>query len=993
MNDVFGSKLGQYILLEQIGEGGMAKVYNAFDSRVERNVAIKVILPSKRTSKVFLQQFEREAKALANLTHTNIVKVLNYGIEDGRPYLVMEYIPGGTLKEAMNQKLPWQTAAAILAPIARALDYVHQQQIVHRDVKPSNILLQEDFSPMLSDFGIMKLLEGKEEKVEAAIGAGVGTPEYMPPEQGMGKDVDFRADIYSLGLVFYEMITGQKPYTADSPMAMVIKHVTDELPLPTRIDKNIPKFVERAILRAVQKDPQRRYLSMSHFADVLELIALGDKAPERKIIQAARQREQRKRSFSIVSLSVLLVLMIIGTSVFAYNYLSGSNTPQATSQAVIPPAATNTSPSIPKPTSPPNKPPSATIAATESSGSVANPSDLTLMLTPIVQNRASQFREIARWGIGGVNVIRWSPDGSQIALGTTSGIFLVDSQSRAMDLFIDTQFDVASMEFNPQADEITAGSKIGDVKTWNSKTGAFVRSYTISYPSENQFIDSGAVTGISYSSDGQYVAVGFKKGVINYYPVTQSGPSFAVENYPSVEDLAISFDNRFIYASNGTATIQAWDIHTENKEDALNLVNPGAVTDIQMSPDRQLLLAGGSTQSVYLWDVAASDPVQINSFPNPGSRVTDFDFSYDNKYVVVGLNTGAINIFETPSLDERSKTLTPSTTINAFNTSVPSISFSPKQLVVASGNEAEGFKLWDALNGTNTFSYAESMRGINKIYFSKDGAWLATGHDDGVIRVWDVNQAKEVFKTDGYLPKGNPFSPNNRYLAFIYSPGQNKQDEFHIFDLEKGAVISKFRGYQPRAFIQFSNDSKLLVMGDPYNASIWDTATWELVNSHGGPTAGCGQYFTPQNTFLALISNAGIMFKDFKGDKKLEEMCGTKPRGATFMYYFYDKHEMFFVLGDGRVWSWGFNSDELARIESPESYPSSSDVFLTADQESGWYAYVTNQNTLHLENINSLPGVTIAGQDDYHYQVSLLPGKKLFALGSQYGSIHIWTMP
>ena len=161
MNEVFGRKLGQYVLLEQLGEGGMAKVYNAFDARVERNVAIKVILPSKRTSNVFLKQFEQEAKALANLTHTNIVKVLNYGVQDGQPYLVMEYIPGGTLKEALHQKLPWQTAAAILAPIARALDYVHQQQIVHRDVKPSNILLQDDFSPMLSDFGILKLLEGK----------------------------------------------------------------------------------------------------------------------------------------------------------------------------------------------------------------------------------------------------------------------------------------------------------------------------------------------------------------------------------------------------------------------------------------------------------------------------------------------------------------------------------------------------------------------------------------------------------------------------------------------------------------------------------------------------------------------------------------------------------------------------------------------------------------------------------------------------------------
>jgi len=989
MNEIFGKKLGQYVLLEQLGEGGMAKVYNAFDSRVERNVAIKVILPSKRTSKIFLQQFEREARALANLTHTNIVKVLNYGIQDGQPYLVMEYVSGGTLKEAMNQKLPWQTAAAILAPIARALDYVHQQHIVHRDVKPSNILLQEDFSPMLSDFGILQLLEGKDEKVDAAIGAGVGTPEYMPPEQGMGKEVDFRADIYSLGLVFYEMITGQKPYTADSPMAMVIRHVTDELPLPTRIDKNIPKFVERVILRAVQKNPQDRYISMGHFADALELIALGDKALERKIIKVSRQKEKRRKSISIFSLSALLVILVLGTGLFAYNYYTETNQQPASTQPAIPTTSIASATATQKnlleiiPTSTITLAPAETATLAPS----LNPfSDLTLLQTPIVKNQNFQFKEIARWGIGGVNVVKWSPDGTRIALGTTSGIFLFDSQTKDLVLFIDTQFNVVEMTFNPLEDGITAGSLTGLVKTWNSKSGEFLQNYSSTRSLSNSSDYSNAVTAISYSVDGKNIAIGYKSGIINFFPVKQGTATLTISEYPSVEDLAISADNRFIYASNGSKNINIWNIQ-DGKKGQTALSNSTPVSNMTLSSDRQLLLAGGNGSSVYIWDLFEGK--QINTFSNPGSRVTDFDFSYDGKYVAIGLSTGAINIFETPDPKDFSKTPIPLVSVNGYSKQIQSIAFSPQQLIVASGNIEEGLKLWDALNGQNTFTLDQSMRGINKIYFSPDGLWLATAHDDGQLRIWDVNKAQEVFITDGFLPKGNPFSPDSRFLAFIHSPGKTKPDLFRIFDLAQGSVVAEFPGYLPRSFVQFTSDSKLLISGDAYKANIWDVATWELVNSHGGPTAGCGQYFTPQNDLLSVISNAGILFNS---DEKIEAMCGVKPQGSTFVFYFVKQHKMLFVLGNGDLGIWTFSSDNVSDFNFATPYPLSNEIFLAGDQDSGWYAYVSAGEIL-LKNINGLAGIAIEGQNDYHYQVAFLPQKHLMALASKYGSIHIWTMP
>lgn len=985
MSDVFGKKLGQYVLLEQLGEGGMAKVYNALDSRVERNVAIKVILPSKRTSNVFLQQFEREAKALANLTHTNIVKVLNYGIQSGQPYLVMEYVAGGTLKEAMTQKIPWQTAAAILAPIARALDYVHQQQIVHRDVKPSNILLQDDFRPMLSDFGILKLLEGKEEKADSAIGAGIGTPEYMAPEQGMGKEVDFRADIYALGLVFYEMITGQKPYTADSPMAVVIKHMTDELPLPTSIDKNIPRFVERAILRAVQKDPKNRYMSMGHFADVLEWIALGDKAPTQKIARAAREREKRQRSNSILLLSILLVLLVAGTSIFAFAYFQASQV-ENKPPAVPVTAVENTSTATLPPTQVPATQPAATVVPVETSPS--SPA-VALLGTPISIGQGSQFREIARWGIGGVNLVRWSPDGTRIALGTTSGIFLYDAQTREQQLFIDTEFNILTLIFNPAGDEIVAGSPEGVVTCWNSQTGAVIRQFSYAAPVSETITSNKAVTVLSYSGDGNNIAIGYKNGAINYFPSDRSSLILSIENYPTVNGLVVSSDKRYIYATNGTEDITVWDIQLESRTTLSNLTD---VEILRVSHDEQFLLAGGRGV-VYLWDAVESK--NVSSFSNLGGQVTDFDFSYDDRYVSIALNTGDVKVFEMPAPEDYSKTHLPVQVFEkAYTDPILSLATSPDQLLIATGNREEGLKMWDLQSGDNLFSSDLARQAIDEIYLSRDGLWLASAHEDRAVRVWNVMAAAEAYPPlEGYLPRGEPFSPDNRFLTYIYSPGRNRNDIVRVLELATGKTVAELPNYIPKAFVRFTDDSKLLVVGDAYSASIWDVATWEQVASHGGPTAGCGQYFTPQNDVLAIISRAGIMFNAF--DAKMQELCGTEIPGAALVYYFYDIHRVVFVLGTetGDLWTWNFSSSDFSRVGSATPYPLPRKVFLAADQASGWYAYVTDGKIV-VENLDAAQGgASIDSQAEYEYRVALQPSQHLMALGSRYGSIHIWTMP
>ena len=281
MNNLIGKDLGRYHILEQLGEGGMAIVFKAYDTRLERDVAIKVIRTDQFGSAVLeriLKRFEREAKALARLTHPNIVHVNDYGEQEGVPYLVMDYLPGGTLKQRLGKPMPWQAAVKLLLPVAEALDYAHSQNIIHRDVKPSNILLTQRGQPMLTDFGIAKLLESEETQTLTGTGIGVGTPEYMAPEQINARSVDQRADIYALGVVLYEMVTGRKPFQADTPMAVMIMQARDPLPLPRQFAPDLPEGVEKILLKALAKQPENRYQNMAEFATAMErlMVVRGD---------------------------------------------------------------------------------------------------------------------------------------------------------------------------------------------------------------------------------------------------------------------------------------------------------------------------------------------------------------------------------------------------------------------------------------------------------------------------------------------------------------------------------------------------------------------------------------------------------------------------------------------------------------------------------------------------------------------------------------------
>ena len=263
-----GERLGPYEVLEPIGHGGMGVVYKAFDPALNRMVALKVLPTEFLHDPSFAERFQREIRIWASLEHPSVVPVYMAGIENERPFLSMKFVPGGTLAERLTDgPLELERAFTILADVAVALDYAHARGIVHRDVKPANVLLGDDGRAYLSDFGIADIVSV--ERPETQPRGMAGTPRYMAPEQARGQSPDQRADVYSLGCMAYEMLTGSPPFGGRTPVDVIMRHMNEEPRPPRELAPTLTPAAETAILKAMAKDPARRWPQATPFVQAL----------------------------------------------------------------------------------------------------------------------------------------------------------------------------------------------------------------------------------------------------------------------------------------------------------------------------------------------------------------------------------------------------------------------------------------------------------------------------------------------------------------------------------------------------------------------------------------------------------------------------------------------------------------------------------------------------------------------------------------------------
>lgn len=257
-----GDNVGPYQVIEQLGHGGMASVFKAYHAALDRYVALKVLHQAFNEDSTFINRFQREAKVVAKLEHPNIVPVYDFAEHEGRPFLVMKFIEGDTLKARMSAgPLTAKEIEQVVETVGSAVGYAHRQGVLHRDIKPSNVLISNENIMYLADFGLARIAQAGESTLSAD--SIMGTPQYISPEQAMGKkDLDGKTDVYSFGVMIYEMVVGQVPFNADTPFSIIHDHIYTPLPLPKSVNPNVPDAVQRVLLKALAKNREDRYATV-----------------------------------------------------------------------------------------------------------------------------------------------------------------------------------------------------------------------------------------------------------------------------------------------------------------------------------------------------------------------------------------------------------------------------------------------------------------------------------------------------------------------------------------------------------------------------------------------------------------------------------------------------------------------------------------------------------------------------------------------------------
>ncbi|HRQ36832.1 MAG TPA: protein kinase [Chloroflexota bacterium] len=768
---------GRYEIKEQLGRGGFASVFRAYDPRFKRDVAVKV-LPRELLldDPQFRARFEREAETIAALEHPAIVPVYDFGEENGQPYLVMRLMAGGSLAERIAQgPLPTAEAAHILRRIGSALDRAHEKGIIHRDLKPGNILFDQYGEAYLADFGIVRLTQAG--GTLTATGGMVGTPAYMSPEQIRGSQLDGRTDIYALGIIVFEMLTGKKPYDADTPAMMLVKQITEPMPRVLEVNPDLPPGCEYVITRATAKEADGRFAKAGEMADTLASALQGEMfdlpptqatATKAAVTQMAAPlptaeptavappaatppppapATSRRRPLWIGGAVAAVLLLLCACGLLALN--RGRNTALSLLQ---------TDKATPAPD------------AETDAGTAVDTNTALSPISPITPDNITQVTALQRLGRGVVDAADLSPDGNRLALGSSVGVWIYDAHSlEPIQLLAGHTSQVSAVAWSPDGRQVASGSWDGTIRVWDVDTGEQVRIIQ----SNDQFI------ALDWSPDGSLLAAAtWGSPILLYDPVSTQKLGELGGNGSSITRLAWSPDGALLAAAEDSdpTVIHLWDVaaraetappltgHTDSitnltwSSDSTRLISSSfdstarvwsadgteqlllsgheyGAYDAAWSPDESRILTTGGDNTLRLWDAAAGG--QVRALPSPLSPAIRLIWLATTNQIITFLADGTI-------LQVDAATDSVVQEIHDHTASVSSVAWSPDGQLLASGGDDGLVRLWQPATGEELAYLAAHEYGVSAVTFSTDGSLLASAGGDGNLRVWDVAELRQV---------------------------------------------------------------------------------------------------------------------------------------------------------------------------------------------------------------------------------------------------------
>ncbi len=647
----------EYNIEKELGRGGMAIVYKAVQESLGREVALKVLPQGMTHDRKMLERFHREAQSAAQLNHPHIVTIFDEGELNGVHYMAMEYLEGRDLHEIVQEKgpVPPEQAVSLIAPMAEALGYAHNQGTVHRDVKSSNVMVTDVGRPVLMDFGIA--YAGSDARL-TQTGTVLGTPEYMSPEQARGNDVDARGDLYSLGVVLYESLTGKLPHTGGHPMSVVYKVLHESYTPPRQIDDNIPEWLEQVIAKLLKKDPEERYQTGQDAAEALRSKDPGEEVevPSPSSGDGTADAEEQ-------------VAMDAGgeqgepakTQVYRPGEEGSEPEPE-------PAAMSETATATEEDEEEQVAAPSTEDGATESEG----PQRQRLHIVRSLEGNAD-------W----VNAVSFSPDGQYALSGAPNNTIKLWEvvTGREIQTFQSLTEQPISVALSPDGERLVSETSDGIVRLWDVDSGDSVRTLE-----EN----SEAVLGATFSPDGQYVlSGGGASGTLHLWDVETGDLARRFdENNEAIFSIAFSPDGQYVLSGSGqSGTLKLWETETGR---VVRTFDEGDwdstyVFSVAFSPNGEYALSGSDDMTARLWDVESGK--LLRTFEGHSGLVIAVAFSPDGQYVLSGSSDMTVQLWKVEDGNLGYVFEGDAEGVNA-------IAFSPDGRYVLSGSKDDDVKLW-----------------------------------------------------------------------------------------------------------------------------------------------------------------------------------------------------------------------------------------------------------------------------------------------------------